>query len=106
MSPDWRPVAASRDVPPGRHLVVEVAGIPVALVREGDGRLHAMMNVCPHRGGPVGEGAVRDGVITCPWHGWSFLLANGQHERNPGVRLRTFEVREEAGRVLVAAPGA
>jgi len=101
---DWLPVAKSEDVQPHRPLVVDVQDIPIALVRTDDGALHAVQNVCPHRGGPVGEGGVKGNVVTCPWHAWTFDLSTGQHTRNPGVRLRLFDVREDGGDILVRLP--
>lgn len=43
-----------------------------------DGRLSAMDNVCPHRGGPLGTGVVMDGKVVCPWHGWQFDPQTGE----------------------------
>lgn len=98
---DWLDVAASADVRSGHAHVVSVGDVPIALVRAADGALFALQNVCPHKGGPVGEGRVADGTITCPWHGWRFRLESGENVRNPAASVRTFHVREEGGRVLL-----
>ena len=66
--------------------------------------LFAVANVCLHVGSPLDDGFVAHGCVTCPWHGWRYDLASGDHltilGRRPG--LATFPVREADGRVLVA----
>ena len=52
-------------------MIVDVDGNSIAVWNVG-GNFFAFQNVCPHRGGPVGEGELEGNVITCPWHGWSF----------------------------------
>ncbi len=44
-----------------------------------DGSVRALDNSCPHIGGPIVDGAIEDGCVVCPWHGWRFVLATGQH---------------------------
>ena len=43
-----------------------------------ENKLYAIHNVCKHQGGPLGEGKIIDGCITCPWHGYQYLPQNGQ----------------------------
>ena len=56
--------------------VVSLTSDEAAVFRRG-GDVYAYRNACPHRGGPVGEGLVVDGVVTCPWHGNRFDIATG-----------------------------
>lgn len=93
-------VARFSEVPAGAGRVVVVQGHPVALFNV-DGRIHALSNVCLHRGGPVGEGEVSGATVTCPWHGWEYDVRTGQNTTNPVARLRTFEVRVEGDDILV-----
>ena len=80
------------------HLV-EVDGIPVVLVRSGE-RIHALLNRCSHLGGPLNEGEVHDGQITCPWHLSTFRLDDGSVARGPARAPQpAFDVRVEAGRI-------
>ncbi len=99
--PAFVPVAAASEIPPGGSKVVVVAGHLVAVFNVG-GTFHAVSNVCLHRGGPVGEGALEGAVVTCPMHGWRYDVRTGENLANPAARLRTFPVRVEGGRVLVA----
>jgi nitrite reductase (NADH) small subunit len=94
-------VAARGDVAPGSALVVTLGRYDVALFNVG-GDIHAYENACPHQGGPIGEGWIEDGVVTCPWHAWRFDLRTGGMTLGDFARLRRFEVRIEADDILIA----
>ena len=100
---DFVPVALVGEVPPGRSKIVVVAGHVVALFNVG-GTFHALSNTCLHRGGPVGEGELDGTVVTCPWHGWQYDVRTGANVLNPVACLRTYPVKLDGERVLVA-PG-
>jgi len=72
----------------------------VAVFRHDDG-LSAMANVCAHQGGPLGEGEVIGGCVTCPWHGYQYLPANGQSPPPFHEKVPTYELRVEGDRVLL-----
>ncbi len=72
----------------------------IALVRH-DGSISAVSNVCAHQGGPLGEGRVIDGCLTCPWHGYQYRPADGQSPPPYTERLATYAVRIEGTRVMV-----
>ena len=57
-----------------------------------NGNVTAMDNVCPHRGGPLGQGMIEDGKIVCPWHAWAFNLKSGICEHNPQAKVETFTI--------------
>jgi nitrite reductase (NADH) small subunit len=111
--------------------VAELADGDMRLVSHGDlevgvfrqaGEYRAYRNVCPHQGGPACEGLrvprVRDiidkrGVfvkqeydtdemhIVCPWHGYEFLLRNGEHVGDSNIRLQKFEVIVENEKIFI-----
>jgi nitrite reductase/ring-hydroxylating ferredoxin subunit len=81
--------------------VVVAAGRRIALFRH-EGRIYATSNVCRHQGGPVGEGRVVDGCITCPWHGWTYQPADGCSPPPFQEVLSTFETRILGNRLWVA----
>jgi nitrite reductase (NADH) small subunit len=93
-------VGVAADVPEGGGRQFEAAGRKIAVFRVG-GVLHAMDGVCPHRGGPVGEGTVENGIVACPWHGWRFEVATGRCVNVPGGKQTCFPVREEGGAIVV-----
>ena len=61
---------------------------------------------CPHNGGPLADGLVRDGVVTCPWHWYSYELATGRCRTAAGYSLRRYPVVMAGGRPHVALPAA
>src|SRR5207247_5230569 len=61
----------------------------------------AIANACLHRGGPLGEGEVRDYEVTCPWHGWKYNLLDGSFSMIPTLRVKTFKVKATIQGVFV-----
>lgn len=98
---EWTDVTAESDVPAGKAVVVDADGAPVLLYRSDDGWL-ALADRCTHRGGPLHEGEVSQGCVTCPWHGSVFALVDGAVVQGPATRPQTtLEVRVLSGRVQV-----
>jgi nitrite reductase/ring-hydroxylating ferredoxin subunit/uncharacterized membrane protein len=98
---DWTDVAREIDVLPDQPLRGDAAGVPVVLVRRGS-RVLALADRCTHRGGPLHEGTVEAGTITCPLHGSRFCLNDGTVVEGPASRpAPVFETRVTGGRVEV-----
>ncbi len=100
---DWLPVAAIGAFEDGRAKIVappEGEGFAVFLF---DGKISAVSNVCPHQGGPLGEGRVIDGCITCPWHGYQYQPEDGRSPPPFTEKIATYAVKIEAGEVYVRA---
>ena len=76
--PQQTRIASVVETPPGsaRELVAE--GRVIALFNV-EGTFHALDGVCPHAGGPLGQGQLDGCIVTCPWHGWQFDVTTGQH---------------------------
>jgi nitrite reductase/ring-hydroxylating ferredoxin subunit len=66
-----------------------------------DGQFHAIDNICPHRGGSLGEGVLEGRIVICPLHGWQFDVTTGQSPVMPVVSVDKFEVAVESGDVKV-----
>lgn len=98
---EWIDVAATTDIPDGRGVAVRVAnGEPIAVFRKGDS-FSALTNVCAHQQGPLSEGKIVDGCVTCPWHGYQYLPENGQSPPPFTEKIPTFRVRVQDDRVQV-----
>ena len=93
-------VAHAEDIPEDRAKIVSLGGERVAIFRYG-GKISALSNVCAHQNGPLGEGAVIDGCVTCPWHGFQYEPETGSSPPPFNERVPTFRVRVEEGRVLL-----
>lgn len=84
----------------GRPRVVQAASLRMAVVRH-QGRLFATSNVCRHQGGPLGEGRIIDGCLTCPWHGWNYQPHDGCSPPPFKEVIVTYPVRVVDGGVWV-----
>lgn len=98
----WIEVCDPADIPDGRAVIAPLPqGDRVAIFRKGD-RLHAIENACRHQNGPLGEGCLKDGLVTCPWHGWQYRLEDGVSPPPYSERVATYDVRlSDAARVSV-----
>ena len=98
---NWTPACRLEEIPDGGIAGVEVGHRTVLLYRQGT-RVSAMEDACTHLGGPLHEGTVEDGCVTCPWHGSRFRLSDGRVVRGPATfsALR-LETRSRAGQVEV-----
>jgi nitrite reductase/ring-hydroxylating ferredoxin subunit/DMSO/TMAO reductase YedYZ heme-binding membrane subunit len=94
------PVCAVDEVIESRGKPVTLGGNRIAVFRH-EGKLFAMSNTCRHQGGPVGEGRIIDGCVTCPWHGWQYRPETGTSPPPFHEVLPTYRVRVADGTVYV-----
>lgn len=88
-------LGAAHDIPEGSSRIYVIQGEEIAVFNV-DGKFFALSNICPHQGGPLGEGEIEGGTITCPWHGWKFDIKTGgclQGDED----CKRYEVIEEKG---------
>jgi phenylpropionate dioxygenase-like ring-hydroxylating dioxygenase large terminal subunit len=100
---------------PGDFYAFHDTGVPILVVRKHDGTLGAFLNICSHRGAPLGQGcghAKKSRMFSCPYHGWSFDLEGkllGVPFGNEGFRdldratlgLRPLDVQEKDSMIFV-----
>lgn len=96
----WTKLAVLKELPPGSLMEVEHGDDLVALCNV-EGEVRAIHGVCPHHGGPLGEGALHGELIACPWHMWEFHSGTGACAFNASLKVPTFPVRVEDGDILV-----
>ena len=96
----WIDAGDVRDIPEGRAIGATIAGETVAIYRY-DGKVSAISGVCRHQNGPLAEGRIVDGCVTCPWHGYQYLPDSGASPPPFTETVPTFDVRVVAGRVHV-----
>jgi nitrite reductase/ring-hydroxylating ferredoxin subunit/uncharacterized membrane protein len=80
----WTAALRESDLPEGESRYAEVGGVGVMVARY-EGQVYALSSRCVHRGGPLDEGELSDGCVTCPLHGSTFRLADGGLERGPAA---------------------
>ncbi len=69
------------------------------------GELHVTDAACPHNGGPLAKGLIREGVVSCPWHWYSFEVRTGECRTAAGYRLRKYLVVTQNGGSYAELPG-
>ncbi|NNE40474.1 MAG: Rieske 2Fe-2S domain-containing protein [Marinicaulis sp.] len=97
----WIDVGAPMDIPDMRAVIAPLPkGDRVAVFRYGN-KIAAVTNACRHQNGPLGEGRIIDGAITCPWHGWQYKPCDGVSPPPFTEKISTYNVKIEGGSVLV-----
>ena len=82
------------------RIVAAPGGERIAVFRDG-ARIGALSNLCAHQNGPIGEGRIIDGCVTCPWHGYQYRLEDGCAPAPFTEKLATYRVRVAHGMVEV-----
>ena len=93
----WTELGSPDDIPALGSRVVETARGPVAVFKNGAGELFALLNRCPHQGGPLSEGIVHGRFVTCPLHSWHIHLDRGEAKAPDVGCVPRFPVKVEDG---------
>jgi nitrite reductase/ring-hydroxylating ferredoxin subunit/DMSO/TMAO reductase YedYZ heme-binding membrane subunit len=97
----WIPVGPPQCIPDkGARIVAAPGGERIAVFRDGN-QIGALTNLCAHQNGPIGEGRIIDGCVTCPWHGYQYRLEDGCAPPPFTEKLETYRVRINGGTIEV-----
>jgi nitrite reductase/ring-hydroxylating ferredoxin subunit/DMSO/TMAO reductase YedYZ heme-binding membrane subunit len=97
----WLAVGPPQSIPDkGARIVAAPGGERIAVFRDGN-TIGALTNLCAHQNGPIGEGRIIDGLVTCPWHGYQYQLKNGCAPPPFTEKLATYRVRLKNGMIEV-----
>jgi nitrite reductase (NADH) small subunit len=97
---DWTPVCRVDDIPVlGARRVVRERGVAVALFRTDGDRVFALLDRCPHKGGPLSQGIVHGEHVACPLHNWNIGLPDGVARAPDEGRTVAFALKIEGGQV-------
>ncbi|WP_338646222.1 nitrite reductase small subunit NirD [Novosphingobium olei] len=99
---DWLDIGPVDQIAPGtaRTLPV-VGGEEIAVFRTQHGGLHALVNKCPHKQGPLSQGIVHGGVVTCPLHNWNISLKTGEAQGEDKGCVPVIPLKVDAGRIYL-----
>ncbi|MFN8521845.1 MAG: non-heme iron oxygenase ferredoxin subunit [Chloroflexota bacterium] len=101
--PGFVTVAQTSEIPPGTMKEVDLDGESVVVVNVA-GQYYAIEGVCTHQGGPLGEGQLKDCVVTCPWHSAAFDVRSGDAVHLPATdALAPYRVRVSGTEIQIAA---
>ncbi|MBD5654935.1 MAG: Rieske 2Fe-2S domain-containing protein [Candidatus Eremiobacteraeota bacterium] len=95
------PVAGTADIPEGRARAYVVGDREVAVFNV-DGSFYAIENACPHQGGPLADGWIENGVVTCPWHAWCFDVRSGEMTLGGFTSVDTFDVQVDGSTISIS----
>ena len=95
-----REVCEFDSITEGHARVVSMGGERIAIYKH-EGKPYALSNVCRHQGGPLGEGRIVDGCVTCPWHGYQYKPDTGTSPPPYNDKVATFEATVIDGKVRV-----
>jgi nitrite reductase (NADH) small subunit len=100
----WVPICKVQDIPAlGARRVARLAGLPVAVFRADGDAVFALLDRCPHKGGPLSQGIVHGVQVACPLHNWNIQLANGKAVEPDEGCTPSFACKVEAGQVFLDA---
>jgi nitrite reductase (NADH) small subunit len=100
-------VGALSKLPPGSVMEVHVGDRTYAVCNvggKGHAEVHALDGICPHAGGPLGQGALHGATLVCPWHAWEWNSRTGANEMDDGLLLTKFPVKIEGDEILIDVP--
>jgi len=89
------------ELPPPGEAREAACGERLICIANAGGALSAMDNVCPHRGGPLGQGIVEEGKLICPWHAWAFDVKTGVAVYTPQAKVDVYEIKVAGEDVFV-----
>ncbi len=96
----WQYVSTVEEIDDNRAKMVCCDGERIAVFKY-QNKLSAVHNVCKHQGGPLSEGKIVDGCITCPWHGYQYMPENGQSPPPFEEKVATYELKLIGNKVYV-----
>ncbi|MBZ5676107.1 MAG: Rieske (2Fe-2S) protein [Acidobacteriia bacterium] len=94
-------VAELSKLPPGSVMEAQVGDGTYAICNAG-GEIHALDGICPHSGGPLGQGALHGTILVCPWHAWEFDCRDS--EMDSGLLPAKFPVKVEGDDIFIDVP--
>jgi NAD(P)H-dependent nitrite reductase small subunit len=97
-------VMSEEDLPIGKSAIISAGEDEIALFNY-KGKYYAIANKCPHRGAPLGEGRIEEGIVICPNHEWRFKLESGANMQNPELFIPTYPVKVKNENIYIGLEG-
>ncbi len=95
---EWKKICLLTDIPVlGSRRVARKQGMDIAVFRNGEDQVFALLDRCPHKGGPLSQGIVAGNSVACPLHNWNIALGDGCARAPDEGCVPTFAVKVEAG---------
>lgn len=102
MTENWMVIGNLDDIPLRGARCVKNGDMTIAIFRTSDDQVFALEDKCPHKNGPLSQGIVHDGCVTCPLHNWVISLESGLAQGADEGETTTFPVKLEDGKILLS----
>ena len=107
VEPEWHDLMPARAIPASGLIRTMLGEVPVVVLPDGAGGVHVLADRCSHLSGPLSDGDLSDGCLTCPWHGSTFRIQDGAVVHGPATAPQpVFRTRIQGATVQVCLPGA
>ncbi len=104
MSPSWTPICRVSDIPSlGARRVGRPGAVAVAIFRTAADKVFALLDRCPHKGGPLSQGIVFGDSVACPLHNWTIALDSGEAKAPDVGCVVSFACKVEGDQVFLDA---
>jgi nitrite reductase (NADH) small subunit len=101
---EWKAICRVEDIPVmGARRVSRAQGMDIAVFRNDQDDVFALLDRCPHKGGPLSQGIVMGNRVACPLHNWTIGLCDGQAAAPDAGCTPKFACRVDAGQVYLDA---
>ena len=97
-------IMPEEDLPIGKSAIISAGEAEIALFNY-KAKYYAIANKCPHRGSPLGEGRIEEGIVICPGHEWRFKLERGANMQNPELFIPTYPVKTKNDNIYIGLEG-
>lgn len=101
MTQNWQRVGTINDIPRRGARCVQNGDMTIAIFRTSDDRIFALEDKCPHKNGPLSQGIVHDGCVTCPLHNWVISLESGLAQGADEGETRAFPIKIDDETILI-----
>ncbi|MGB8816684.1 MAG: nitrite reductase small subunit NirD [Rhizobiaceae bacterium] len=101
MTHNWVAIGNLDDIPPRGARCVKSGGMTIAVFRTADNKVFAIEDKCPHKNGPLSQGIVHDGCVTCPLHSWVISLETGKAQGADEGAVLTFPIKMDGNAILL-----
>lgn len=99
---NWTEIGFISDIPLRGSRCVKYGQMTIAIFRTADDKIFALEDKCPHKNGPLSNGIVHDGCVTCPLHNWVISLETGQAQGADKGATLSFPIKIEDQKIFIA----
>ncbi|MEM9733830.1 MAG: nitrite reductase small subunit NirD [Pseudomonadota bacterium] len=101
MAGNWVAIGQLNDIPRLGSRRVIIGDLKLAIFRTSDDNIFALEDRCPHKNGPLSQGIIHDGCVTCPLHNWVIALDTGQAQGADEGQVQTFPMRVDGETLML-----